>query len=309
MRIRIIPIALYPYWLRQEGRLAKAKLDLLFNVPRLRRKFLNRHGYPLRLDAPQTFPEKIQWRKLYDNNPLFPVLSNKLLVRKYICKCLGQAEADLILVPLLYDTEEPNTIDFSRLPNQFALKATHGSGLNLIVTDKSRIDCEETRLLMHRWILTKYGVTKHEWIYSKTRPGIIIEELIAAPDELIDVKLYFFNGRMHCFVVIDHTDGFIRQTYFNAYGETINVKRRDRQHDLNAIAPKNLDLLTSIGEKLASGLDFVRVDFMCAPGRMYLGELSLLPGSGLNPVSPASFYEELGTAWVLPNAKSQILIS
>lgn len=300
MRLHKIPFSLWRYWWQQKVKLAKARLDRARGVPRLRRKFLRNHGYPLNLEAPQTFSEKIQWRKLHDTNPLLPILSNKYLVRDHIARVLGQTQADALLVPLLHYTEDPDSLDLAALPDQFVLKATHGSGLNLIVTDKSTLDPEATRLLMHRWLLTDYGVDKHEWVYSRTRRGIMVEQLVAPPEQLFDVKLYYFDGKLHCCVVVEHLGQDVFQTYFDSTAQRLEARRLDRPTNPDATLPDTLDEITAIAAPLGRGLDFVRVDFMYAPDRFYLGELSLLPGSGLHPIAPASFARELGENWVLP---------
>lgn len=35
----------------------------------IKKVFYKRMGYPLNLDSPQTYNEKLQWLKLYDHNP------------------------------------------------------------------------------------------------------------------------------------------------------------------------------------------------------------------------------------------------
>ena len=41
----------------------------------------------------------------------------------------------------IYD--DANKIDFSKLPNKFALKCNHGCGYNIICTDKNNLDKED----------------------------------------------------------------------------------------------------------------------------------------------------------------------
>ena len=53
-------------------------IDRLRGFPTLRRRFHRNHGYDPNLSDPRTFNEKLQWRKLYDHNPLFPVLMDKV---------------------------------------------------------------------------------------------------------------------------------------------------------------------------------------------------------------------------------------
>ena len=72
-----------------------------------RREFQSRHGYPLDLAHPRSFSEKICWRKIYDRNPLLPRIVDKYAVRKYVTEALGESRAQRVLVPLLFETKEP----------------------------------------------------------------------------------------------------------------------------------------------------------------------------------------------------------
>ena len=43
-------------------------------------------------------------------------------------------------MPLVGVWDSPDEIDFDSLPERFALKATHGSAWNILVTDKGALD-------------------------------------------------------------------------------------------------------------------------------------------------------------------------
>ena len=58
--------------------------SLIATAFRVRRAYLEKHGRAPRLLRPRRFTEKIQWRKLFDFNPLFPTLCDKIAVRDYI---------------------------------------------------------------------------------------------------------------------------------------------------------------------------------------------------------------------------------
>ena len=44
----------------------------------------------LDLDNPQTFNEKLQWIKLYDRNPLYTLLVDKVLVKDWVAEKIGR---------------------------------------------------------------------------------------------------------------------------------------------------------------------------------------------------------------------------
>src|SRR5437763_16034761 len=92
-----------------------------------------------RLHAPRTFNEMINHRKLYDRNPAFIVTSDKYAVRDYVAARVGAG----YLIPLLAQETNPREIDLAALPRAFAVKLNHGSGLNILVTDKEAVNWQE----------------------------------------------------------------------------------------------------------------------------------------------------------------------
>ncbi len=96
------------------------------------------------LAQPRTMIDKINWMKLYDSTPLKGRLADKYLVREWVAQRIGRE----YLVPLLGVWDCPGQIDFYALPDQFVLKVTHGSGWNIIVPDRSRLDIADARRFM-----------------------------------------------------------------------------------------------------------------------------------------------------------------
>lgn len=88
-------------------------------------------GKTLDIHSPRTYSEKIQYLKLYDDNPMRTQLTDKVLVRDWIKETIGEK----YLIPIIGVYECFNDIDFDLLPNQFVLKTNHGSGWNVIVKD------------------------------------------------------------------------------------------------------------------------------------------------------------------------------
>jgi hypothetical protein len=288
------------YGISQKLKLGRAIIDRALGAPHLKRHFFRRHGYKLDLKSPKSFSEKVQWRKLNDYNPLFSVVSNKYLVRDYIENKLGSNRASRLLVPLLCYCDDPSSLDFKARPNRFVLKAAHGSGMNLVVEDASQINADDVRNLLRRWLLTHHRPMKHEWVYSRGPRCILVEKMIAPPEDLIDIKFYFFDGKMKGFLIIERIEGETFRTYFDSNAIFIDVKRSGVANNINTKLPSMLDEMIEIGEAVSSDFDFVRVDFMYFKQVFYLGELTLLPGSGQIVLEPASYNDELGSFWKIP---------
>ena len=108
---------------------------------RLSRLYRKSFGETLNLTNPRTYNEKMQWAKLYDNNPLKTTLTDKYLVRDWIRNKIGEE----YLIPLLGVWDSFDDIDFSNLPNKFVLKTNHGSGWNIIIKDKYNFDKNDAK--------------------------------------------------------------------------------------------------------------------------------------------------------------------
>ena len=56
----------------------------------LKRRFKRELGYPLDLDNPITFNEKLQWLKLHDRKPLYMRMVDKYEAKKYVAERIGE---------------------------------------------------------------------------------------------------------------------------------------------------------------------------------------------------------------------------
>lgn len=262
----------------------------------LERKFEALMGTPLHLDAPQTFNEKLQWLKLYDRKPEYTMMVDKYRVREYIAQKIG-AE---YLIPLLGVWNSPDEIDFAALPEQFVLKCNHNSGLGMcICKDKSTLNLRKVRRELQKGFRQDYYLPGREWPYKDVPRKIIAEKYMIDNDvnELRDYKFFCFRGEVKCFKVdfdrfIDH-----RANYFDPngnpmpFGEVVCPPKPDKQ----LVLPENLDEMIALAEKLSGDVPFLRVDFYNIQGRIYFGELTFSPASGMGRFIPEEWDTVLGS--------------
>ena len=100
------------------------KIEKSMSYPFLKYSFKKRTGYKLNLNDPRSFNEKICWKKVYDRNPLLPIIADKYKVRDYLTSVLGTEKAKEILIPLIHVTKDPNTIPFESIPDEYIIKTT-----------------------------------------------------------------------------------------------------------------------------------------------------------------------------------------
>ena len=232
-------------------------------------------GKVLDLENPKTFNEKIQWMKLYDNNPLKTQLADKLLVRDWVKEKIGEDH----LIPLLGAWDRVEEIDFDALPNQFVLKANHGSGWNIIVKDKTALDIAETKKKLSSWMKTNFAYSNgFEMQYLNIEPRILAEEYAGS---LMEYQFWCFHGVPKFISAIDrpHEENN-KRTYDLDWNEQEFVTSQPRLKE-PVPRPKKLHEMVMIVEKLCSGFPFVRVDLLDDGTKVYAGELTFSPASGL----------------------------
>lgn len=260
-------------------------------------------GEELNLDNPQTYNEKIQWSKLYDTNNFKTKLSDKYEVREWIKNKIGEE----YLIPLLGVWDNFDDINFSTLPSKFVLKLNNGSATNIIVTDKSKLDCNWASNKFKEWTKINFAFKGLELQYKDIKPKIIAEKYIVEEgfDDLPDYKFFCFDGKVFCsYTMIDYTmcheNG--RLGFFDRNYKLMPYHRKDFKPILEQLPkPKNYEKMVELAECLAEGFSHVRVDFYNIDGKIYFGEMTFTNSSGYCKFQPEEFNKILGEQWTLPN--------
>ena len=251
------------------------------------------------LDNPKTFNEKIQWSKIYDSTPIKTKLADKYLVRDWVAEKIG----DKYLIPLLgvYDSFEE--IDFDKLPNQFVMKCNHGSAMNIVVKDKSKLDLVDVKSKLDKWMhenfAFKVGCELH---YRDIPPKIIIEKYMDdGTGDLRDYKFTCFNGEPE-FVWIDsdrHTEH--KRNLYDLQWNQMKAKVNTNYDTFpSPEKPKCFDEMVDLAKKLSTGFNYVRVDFYVINDSVYFGEMTFTSSSGTEDIWPASFERRLYKKFKLP---------
>jgi len=274
-------------------------LNKLSNYRLERKKFYNHLGYPLNLEKPSSFNEKIVWKKIYDRNPLLATTADKFAVRSYLKKVLGEKEANKILVPLLYVTDKPETIPFKELPSDFVIKPNHASGCYKIIKNG---DYKTTEIvnICQKWLNVAYGLEKLEWAYQRIKRLIIIEKFLCEDDGKYPKRynFYMFHGKCKSIHAIS---GDKREnpsvTYLDEKWNLVPAKNPFRPQVLDIMKPINHLSMMSLAEELSMPFDHVRVDLYNIYGHIYFGELTHYTASGMLKYEPQTYDFELGKYW------------
>lgn len=262
-------------------------------------------GKILNWDDLQTFTEKMQWAKLYDDDPRKVVCADKIEVRTWVADRIGEE----YLIPLIGTWDRYSDIDFSALPEQFAMKTNHGSGDVVVVQSKSRMSVTD-KIDMRRKIETAlkmdFGAYLCEMHYSKITPRILAEQyLVSEEGDLRDYKFQCFDGVVkYCYVDFDR----FHQHKRNVYDLDWNLQDWNTGEYENYSGtiekPANFEKMIAIAEKLSAGFSQVRVDLYNLHGRIYFGEMTFTSASGFRTFSSREADLMLGSIWNLPMDKS-----
>ncbi|MEN6461187.1 MAG: ATP-grasp fold amidoligase family protein [Syntrophomonas sp.] len=283
-------------------------MNILYRInPALELKilFYFKKRYKLNLSNPVTYSEKLNWIKIYYKHELFPICADKYTVRQYIEDC-GYKD---LLNELLWEGFDANEIPFDKLPQQFVIKVTHGSGLNIICKNKDELDINRTVKTLNKWLKQKYLLCYGEWFYGKVRPRIIIEEFLSEDGDTlpVDYKLYYFNdinGSPGIGFSGVHTDRFKhhKMTLYDADWNKMSGVTWGYPFEEGYLAkPQNYDEMVEITKILAKPFLHVRIDFYIIKDKLYLGEITFTCSAGYAKIQPYEFDAKLGSWIKLPD--------
>lgn len=271
------------------GKRTRLVSDELFNKV----LFFLRTGKKANLRNPETFNENVLARKVYCDEYDLSFYTDKYEVRRYIEEKIGKE----YVVPALGVWDSTDEIDFSALPESFVLKATHGSGWNVVVKDKSVFNPEISCKKLQKSLSCNYYHKSREKNYKNIKPRILCEEYVATKNKkgLIDFKVYCFCGNAGFFEVTYTVDGKIHQTLFYPDFSLVGMQNGREEAEIDSYVREKKDKIISLAEILASEFEFVRVDFYIADGNIYFSELTFHSGGGIRPIEPEQVDRDMGS--------------
>lgn len=260
-------------------------------------------GKKLDLDSPKTFSEKLQWMKLFDRRSEYTQMVDKYEVKKIVEETIGSQ----YIIPTLGVWNRFDEIEFNKLPEQFVLKCTHDSGGLIICKNKQTLNLKTAKRKMEKCLRKNYYWGQREWPYKNANPRIIAEKYIEeSTGELNDYKFFCFNGEVKFFkidfdrYIEHHANYYDKNCELLPFGEAAYPPIPDR--DLKI--PNNIYDMMHLAEKLSASLPFARIDFYNVDGRIYFGEITLFPISGLGKYTSDEWDMKIGDMLILPEMRN-----
>ena len=265
----------------------------------INRLYFSKAGKYPNLENPTLFSEKMQWLKLNYFNPKMEIAADKFKVREY----LKQKGYEDLLNEVVAVYERVSEINIEKLPNKFVLKASHGSGWNLIVQDKDKINWYIWRLILKSWLKHNIFWNGREWVYKNIKPRLVCEKYLE--DEsgtLMDYKIHCFNGKPK-FIQANNGRGqkVHAQNFYNLSWDLLPFgKDLTPLPEIEIPSPYNLNKMLTIATNLAADFPYVRVDFYEVNKKIIFGELTFFPASGMPDFKPEEYDEIIGKMLTLP---------
>lgn len=253
------------------------------------------------LANPTLFSEKMQWMKLHYRNELMPIVGDKYSVRKY----LEDKGYGYLLNVLITVYEDLSQFDPDNLPSQFVLKASHASGWNLIVKDKSKISWPIWRKHMQYWLTHDIEWNGREWHYAQMKPRIVCEKYLEDKSgSLMDYKFYCFDGEPRFLQVnVGRGTAHSTQNYYDLEWNLLPFgKSQPHNPGLHVEKPACFEEMVRLARELTKPFPYVRFDLYETQGRIYFGEFTFFPCSGMPDFIPSEYDKIVGDMLTLPKA-------
>jgi len=219
---------------------------------------------------PKTLNDKFLWRKLFDQNPAFGPLSDKLESKKIAdARCAGT-----LLPEVLWTGSDARAIPDDVLAGDVIVKATHGSGFNFPIFGGT-YDRDHLIRVSHEWMRRSFGRRHWEWGYFGVRPRLFVEQLIldnSGGYGTAEAKIYVYCGLIEQIVIIYdrqlESSAVVLRGHWSAStsGNTIGVPLSNRP------LPHNRAAIERVARQLCEGFDHLRCDLYLVEDDIYFGE-------------------------------------
>lgn len=239
--------------------------------------FLKNHHRLIDYKNPILLDEKLLVLKdgEYKDNNLVSLCADKYRVRDYI----RNKGYDDILVKMLASYNSVDEIEWDKLPQRFVIKCNHGSGYNVIVTDKANANIDKIKNKLAVWMNQDFAVISSEHHYRAIERRIIVEEYIETENGVfpVDYKFFASRGQIICMLLISDRGVNKKRIYVDENFNSLQMINHNVIENFDMLKPKSFDKMLEIAKKLSEEFPFVRVDLYDKDGEVLFGELTFTP--------------------------------
>jgi hypothetical protein len=213
-------------------------------------------------------------------DPLRVFVSDKEFVKLYVKATVG----DQFNVPTIKVLRSMDEVRSYQFPSDCCIKPTHMSGKVILRKQNSPVDFEE----IDTWFKSTHYLVNREANYKTLKPKVIVEPLIFDSDDLMDYKIFCYEGRSKLIQVdVDRHIEHARKFYDTSWNElpfSLLYPRSTRRVE----KPGNLDEMLSVASSLSCHFNFVRVDLYSNGEKCLVGEITNCHGNAWESFMPKS---------------------
>ena len=234
---------------------------------------MGRIGKPYTVANAISFQDKLNYLLIYESPEEKASIADKILLRNYSKKILGND----ICPPILKIYNNINEINLEELPDKFVLKCNHGSGMNIFCENKLKFDLPKAKLKLKKWIDINYGIKTFEYQYLNIKKRIFAEQFLNR--EIINYKFSCFNGKPKFIRVKAKING---KNFYNIYYTNWTISNFEIHNKKYILTnrfkkPINLEKMIRYSKLLSSDFCYCRVDFYEENRTLFLGEITFTP--------------------------------
>lgn len=265
-------------------------------------KFKKVFGRSINWKNPKSFNEKINWLKIYDRDPKYHLLVDKLRVKPIVASVIGE---EFIIPTIAGGFTKISEIDKDKLPDKFVIKCNHDSASVIICKDKSKFDWESAEYKLN-WCMAHdyFHYENKQWAYKGIDKCFFVEQYVEdeITHDLPDYKFYCFNGKVKCINVgmerFTNEEG-VKVNMYNTEWQQIPCQHHHNNFQGVLQRPVKLDKMIDTAERLAQyvGNPFTRIDLYYINGIIYFGEITFYPEGGMGIINPYE-YDLLFGGWI-----------
>ncbi|MEO1160323.1 MAG: ATP-grasp fold amidoligase family protein [Pseudomonadota bacterium] len=271
--------------------------------PMLTVRFYRALGYLPSVGLPDTYNEKILWRKIFDRNPLIGSLSDKLRARQHVLETCPEIKA----AEVLWSGSRAEDIPAQVLQDNVVVKTNHGSGFNLFV-QKEKLDRPSLNRKVNGWLRHyPYGRKSGEWGYRAVRPRVYVERMLCTEAQAEPIQMNFstFAGQpVMALVMTGAVHGPRQAGIFAADGQRFigtphHFLRKDQQLPQDFELPKCFHKAAACAARLGQKLDYARIDFLALEDELFASEITFYTLGGYATYTDPETERLLSRAWDL----------
>lgn len=234
------------------------------------------------LIQPKTLNDKIQWLKLFDQNPLEISLCDKISAKESVASLVGPS----LLIPTLAVWESPREFtkkSWQSLPSHFVLKSSFDSGSVLFVRKTERFMFAKSKIWM--WLKARtapYGIAGGEWPYWNLKARFLAEPDVSHSGQApTDYKFHCCDGRVVFLQTISGRENSPVEAIFSADGKRMQPQL-DENFGFDRVTQSvpMFRQLRRVAERLSRGHKYVRVDLYFLQNEVKFGEYTFHPYEG-----------------------------